>query len=348
MLSVTIEPGVFAPPFGARSVESVRAYVATLLHWRDAHESGGVELCVSESTAETLVNCDCYPLRPWLKTLLHETKCTEYDANTIATVAETLIARSASLEKESRIADLLFDGIFLNPSVFQNHVPPQLRAASERCALIIAIIRAVGKDTFSLCHGIVVRASGGASNVQIGASLAIIEHSGKGFNALGELPQDFEGSCVICEKFRDYILTIDECILWQMSEDNDDIEIAIRVVLLKSRVQRGETGDWGALPSFRLHKGFFDSVRASGALTTVSLARSSLRAIVEAIENLQLPDAHPLRTGAGGDDPQVLRGNDAAWRRDINYEYHLHYWVCTDARVELACVGPHGHLGIYF
>ena len=57
------------------------------------------------------MNSNCYPLRPWLADLLRETRFVEFDANTIASFAETLIGRSESLEKAVRITDLLSEQV---------------------------------------------------------------------------------------------------------------------------------------------------------------------------------------------------------------------------------------------
>jgi hypothetical protein len=303
---------------------------------------------VSEATAETLINCGCYPLRPWLKDLLHETSFVEYDANTIATLAETLIARSDSLEKAIRVTDLLAEEICVAPNIFSDYTPQQLRAASEKSALMIAIVRTLTNDAFSLCHGIVVRASQNVSEVRISALLGILEHTREDLGDLGGLPKAFEGRFLICEGIRDFLLALDERVLWQRSIGNDDVEMAIKVALFKERVRRNEPAAWHDLPRFHLNERFFDSVRERGALQNFPLAQSSIRAIVEAIEGRQMADTHMLRIGAGPNDPQVMRGSDAAWRRDIDRVYHLHYWACGGGLLELACLVPHNTFEIYY
>jgi hypothetical protein len=55
---------------------------------------------------------------------------------------------------------------------------------------------------------------------------------------------------------------------------------------------------------------------------------------------------HGLRTGMGGDDPQRTRGKDKAQRRDIDYEFHLHYWECANGTIELASVVHHNDFSI--
>ena len=64
--------------------------------------------------------------------------------------------------------------------------------------------------------------------------------------------------------------------------------------------------------------------------------------------DLNLAATHALREGQGGGSPQRRRSTDGAtaWRRDVDYEYHLHYWECPGGIVELASMGPHNDFSI--
>jgi hypothetical protein len=62
--------------------------------------------------------------------------------------------------------------------------------------------------------------------------------------------------------------------------------------------------------------------------------------MVEAIDQLRTEDVHALRESGSGGAPQRTRGGHRAWRRDIDREYHLHYWQCSD-RIEFGWIGPH-------
>ncbi|HIP73832.1 MAG TPA: hypothetical protein EYH05_20850 [Anaerolineae bacterium] len=66
----------------------------------------------------------------------------------------------------------------------------------------------------------------------------------------------------------------------------------------------------------------------------------TLRAIVETIDQLMLEDVHALRQIDSGGSPQRVRDRDKGWRRDIDREYHLHYWEGTDG-IEFGWMGPH-------
>ena len=50
-----------------------------------------------------------------------------------------------------------------------------------------------------------------------------------------------------------------------------------------------------------------------------------------------------MRSGRapGANDPQQMRDNDKGQRRNIDREFHLHYWDCDDGTIELAKVVYH-------
>jgi hypothetical protein len=63
--------------------------------------------------------------------------------------------------------------------------------------------------------------------------------------------------------------------------------------------------------------------------------------VAEAVDQLNLADTHALRKSGAARAAQVTRGKDTAWRRDIDHEFHLHYWESEDGGIELASVVPH-------
>jgi hypothetical protein len=76
------------------------------------------------------------------------------------------------------------------------------------------------------------------------------------------------------------------------------------------------------------------------------LVGRTLRCLSETIDEQNMRAVHAKRTGSGGGDPQELRDQNKAWRRDIDREYHLHYWECDDGTIEFASVGPHNMFDI--
>lgn len=346
MLSVTIEPGFFAPPFGSRNADSVHRYVSLLLHWTEVYSKGYAEIFTARSTGEVLTLCECYPLRPWLKELLAETSVVDYDANTIASTAEILLGRSRIFEDRSQITDVLTENHSIAPDIFGSRTSASLSWEADRCAIILAILRVLSSDKDFLSHAIVTRSVEGARELSVRAQISLIEHSRIDLTAPPTPPTFFEGRATACEQFGDYVGALDEHMVWKHATCKPDLEKAIRIAIYKSRSARSLAVTWASTGQFRIHDNFLQTARGCGALTNTTLMKSAVRAIVETIEDLSLASTRILRTGSGPENPEQKRGNDVAWRRSIDTEFRLHYWKCEGGVKEISCMVPHNDFSI--
>jgi hypothetical protein len=346
MLSITIDASTFAPPFSNPTSDGVYLFVEQILEWKGALNAGAARILTSRRAPEVLIRCGLYPLRPLLTALLRQTAVIEYDANTIAVLVETLLNGSLKLEDQFLVADVLTSDLSFTPDIFESYDPAALREECQRCAVVIAILRKHGRDPVLPNHAIAVRARRVDRTVHVRALLEIVDHTRDDLSGLALPPEYFEGSILLCDSFEDYLLGIEEMVVWQNATGDDGLDLAIRIALFKERHRRGAGADWDDLPRFAIGGQFFASVASAGAFGASGFSRRTLRAVVETIEHINLPDTHHLRTGAGGGNPQRMRGADGAWRRDIDYEYHLHYWECCGGFVELASVVTHNDFTI--
>jgi len=346
MLNATFEPRLFAPPFDTPTSAVVHNYVSSLLHWTSVQGSSHVCIFVTRGTTNALILSNLYPLRPWLQNLLLQTAVVEYDANTVARLAETLLERSSELEYVTGVNDLLIESLQMDPDVFSAEGSKELRAESEKAAVILAILRTCASDPSSAGFFLVVSSECPARLLSVCCSLPLVEHSRSDLGGLPAPPEFFRGGAALGHTLNDCVLALDEVKIWMTAACSQDLVTAIKVAICKSRDSRTMAADWEALPHFRLNAGLFASATACGAISNSSLAKSTLRSIVETIENLKLADTHPIRCGMGPNEPDKTRGADRAMRRDINRQFHLHYWHCPDDAKEIACVVPHNDLYI--
>jgi len=348
MLTVTIEPSIFAPPSNKATAEAIRGYVSALLHWKSVLDSGFARLLACTTTCDVLIRSGAYPFRPLLRELLSDAYVTEYDFNTIAVVAETLMGRSGQLESAASIRDILTsDDTVIQPNVLADHFPEALRAEAEKCLMIVAIIRTISRDPQASGYALALKSDLASKVVSVDARIDIIDHTRADLERLPLAPSRFRGDAIVCRSFPALLQTLDGVALWKSASSGADMETAIRVAVYKSRTSRGAAANWTERPRFRVDDRFYDTACRCGALTTDSLARSALRSIVEAVEDLQMASVHALRTGPGPEERQQARGKDLAWRRDITYEHHLHYWRCSDGSTELSCMVAHNCFDIF-
>lgn len=343
MLSVTIETALLAPPISAPTPERVFKYVTDLLGW-SAAERAQVRVLRSQRAAEVLVESGRYPYRHVLDLLIRQAGVEQYDAGTVAQYVEKFM-RCEEAESFLGISDFLDEGLTIVPDVYRACNPSALRRDCERAVVMAAIARSASEPDHRN-HAVASSHCDAGRYVSVRTTLTILEHEREDLQALDRLPADFDGRCPLCASVADYLAQVDAVVSWSGAADNRGLRAAIEAATFKSRQSRRVPLGLPGLPRLRLHPEFFDSANACGALDNLSLGERVLRAAVETIEGLNMPDVHPIRTDRGGGAPQRRRGQDAAWRRDIDDEYHLHYWECGDGTVELACIGPHNNYRI--
>ena len=124
------------------------------------------------------------------------------------------------------------------------------------------------------------------------------------------------------------------------------MELAIRIALYKRQLQSNIEPDWTNLNIPIVGAEFRERVQTCCRDQSATLPERILRSIVETVVDENTTDVHALRIGKGGNCPQKMRGNDKAQRRDIDREFHLHYWERSDGKIELASVVYHNDFEI--
>lgn len=346
VLSVTIETAVFAPPPTNASTELVRNFVESLLEWKEAMDDHRLDVYTSRFAPEVLIGCNLYPIRAHLKTLLAEADVFEYDANTVAVLAETILNRSEKIEDKLCISDILTSDLTLNPDVFMHHAPFQLREDANRCAVVLSLAGRFANEPMLRSHAIAISTANVATAVQVKCLIDDIEHNRLDLSELPTVPDYFEGSIFVCSTFHDLIMSLDETEILRGAIDERHVAAAIRVGLYKRYVSRGNSLRWRDLPNFSFGREFFNSLTQHHVMSGSGLSERLIRAILETICREKLDATHALRVGRGAGDAQRQRGEDLAWRRDIDYEFHLHYWESKTGIPELAVLVVHNNFAI--
>lgn len=344
---VTIDAGVIVVPKRGAARDDAYRYVERLLIWSKLLDEPWIAICMSERSSETLIEDGLYPLRDQLRELFSEHGVVEYDVNTVATVIERLLMRTLSFETYFRVCDVLTEDCSAAPDILQLSFGNHTQSDLARCLVLIALLRThCGSSVLN--HALAIRLSSNRL-VRVRALIHDIEHQRDDFGQFMPVPPEyFEGDVLTCDDFCNFLECIDERAVLIKATDDAGVEIAIRISLYKSRVAQGVGPDWDDVSGWSLGSQFGERIRNCTESAGAALAGSILRAIVETIDRRNLAAVHALRTGSGGNNPQSKRTCDKAkaWRRDIDRDYHLHYWEMSDARIELASVGPHNDFSI--
>ena len=344
MPSVTIDAGVLAAPASDSTVDTVHRYIDTLLDWRQLLKEQWVAIYMSARASETLFYDGMYPLRDSLKDLFRTHGVMHADVNTVATLVDHLLQITPSLEAFCRVEDVLAEELSAEPDVVRLSRGDSVQSDFERCLTLIAILRQHCGDLLRN-HFLVLR-SAPESRVKVQARILTIEHERDDLNEVPTWPEVFRGDVLVCDDFRGLIQCLDASEVLVKSKDILGLETAIRIALYKSRLDRGENPDWNDFGDLRIGHQFFRTVEETRGASS-ALPGKILRAIVDTVDRENMARTHDIRTGPHGNDPQRMRGNDGAMRRDIDRDFHLHYWSCGNGIVELASVNyPHDNYWI--
>lgn len=342
--NVTIDAGVLAVPHVDCAKDDAFQYVDTLLDWSKLLDEPWVAIYMSERASETLIDEDIFPLRDHLHELFNKHGIVEYSVNDIATVAEKLLSLTPSFETYYRVKDVLSEHLETDPDVIRLTTHDGLQSDLARCIMLIAVLRKHCSQSLG-GHSLILREAP-KQIIQVRAHIHAIEHTRDDIPALPCPPEFFEGDVLVCDDFRGLIECLDESAILVGASDDIGIKLAIRIALFKYAIAQGDSPDWGGVIVPIIGSRFRKLCQRVCADQGDSIPPKILRSIVETIKGQNLPAVHALRTGPGGNDPQRVRGSDKAQRRDIDREFHLHYWEYTDGTVELASVVYHNDFSI--
>ena len=341
---VTIDAGVLAVPCVDCTQNDVFQYVDTLLDWSKLLDEPWVSICMSERATETLLDENLYPQRSYLCKIFNKYDIVEYSVNDIMKVTQKLLSLTPSFETCYRVKDVLLDNLETDPDVIRLTTHNGHQPDLARCITLIAVLRKYCSQPLG-GHSLVLREAP-KQIIQIKAQIFEIEHDRDDLPALPCPPKFFEGDVLVCNNFHGLIECFDESAILVGASDNFGIEIAVRIAIFKNAISQDEAPDWANVIGAKIGANFRSSCQQVCADQGDAIPPKILRAVVETVNGKNLSAVHALRKGSGGNDPQRMRGSDKAQRRDIDREFHLHYWACADGTAELASVVYHNDFTI--
>ena len=341
---VTIDASVLAVPHFSCTKDDAFQYVDTLLDWGKLLDKTWVAIYMSERASEALIADELYPFRNHLSKLFKTHGIVEYDANTVARTTERLLSLTPSFEDRYQVEDVLSDNLETEPDIIGLTTHGGLRSDLVRCIILIAVLRKYCSQPLGE-HSLVLRKAP-KQVVQVRAQIHDLGHKRGDLPALPCPPEFFEGDVLVCDDFRGLIECLDESVILVGASDDIGVKLSIRIALFKQSLTQSEEPDWETTQVPSIGPEFRKTCQQCCDNTGDSLPPKVLRSIVETIGGQNLSAVHALRTGRGGNDPQRMRGSDKAKRRDIDQEFHLHYWDCSNGRIELASVVYHNDFSI--
>ena len=149
-----------------------------------------------------------------------------------------------------------------------------------------------------------------------------------------------DASLPVARSLRDSLHSLDPAHLLQRAGVRDDM---VRIAVQAAATQMDPAA---SVPEWLVGPEFCDHLVAMGVATNLSLLRKALRACGEILLGSATASSHWLRTGSGGNAPQLRRAGAAAWRQDVDRDVHIHFWVHANGTIEVASFAGHDYMDI--
>lgn len=348
MASVTIDASVLAIPPKEATSEEVRDYVENLLKWKRFSGQNWVDIVSSENLYEVLEKESCLPDDPGLKELFNLKGLGNlYSPNDILSFIRRLLNSDSGLQSQFNLRYVLLAHMATIPNIFKDYSQARLLEEFKQSLVLCMLLRCHCTNPVK-DHLLIVKPWEGKTLIQVQAQIEEIEHSRTDLKNFGTTSNFFEGEIEVCQKPEELIACLDEVALWRGASNAIDKEKAFKIALYKSQLNRGMEPEWEEDPFFSFGSNFLKSAESCCKSGPESLVKGLLRAMAETVDGIDMKDTHQLRTSNSGNSPQRIRGRDKArgWRRDIDYEYHLHYWAGASGKIEFADVVVHNDFSI--
>ena len=314
------------PPSGA-SQSAFLEYVSNLIAWTELRRADWLRVYISRSAPADLSQTNSYPPFPLLKKAVDTLGIKYVQPKDIAELVNGLLLRSFIVEEELGIDTLILEDFSTEPAIpFQRRREPY----PDHFRRLLVLIALHHRFVSEMRNQILITSPDieyeGSVALRATVSDWLTEES-------SAVPDDTPKPMSVFDRFylcncpRSLYISLDPCTIWANARSDAALKKAIEVFAYQRLPREGPYRSPIQPESFIVGSRFLESCRVLGFRDDPVKIRLLLRACVETILGINARDSHWLRTSIGPGSPQLKNGNDAAWRRDIDHEYHLHYWA---------------------
>ena len=324
---------------------SLKVFENILLEWARLLGEQWIVITISEYGVDKLYEENMFPSRENLKILFAKMKLYDYDINTISSIIDGVLKKTTSLEEHFKVKDILFEDLSVLPNITTLVPTEGLQLNLKRSLVMFAILLQYCEESIQNYSYLLNKTSD--KYIKISAQIHDIDHNRNDLPRKLENPQFIERSVTTVDSFSAFFQNLDEAQMLTHIEEDADVTNIINIIINKNLMFKKVTPEGFEIPHFRIGRDFASSLQERNL--TLPLCKKIARAIEESLLRRNMHATHPLRIGLGGNDPQRTRIYDSAtaWRRDIDEDYHLHYWLCPDGLLELASIAyPHNDFRI--
>lgn len=322
------EPYIFAVDASEIDQCKFEKYINTLIGWEEFSKMEWGQIYLLTSTFECLLNNGYYPFIDNLKVLIQKYNVTHIGASDVDRILNKFLMKFPKIEDT---IPLLNNYIGCDTNSDLSHRPEVFNQELCKLSSLLSLKTTLNFESED-------------ENVIFTRDLTnVVEFKSKIETLSDESPihSHYLVKSYSCfESFFGFCSDITTPkIIWKNAKSNTELEIGIRIKLLQECkydcIEHSYENH-----SFNFQKSFFNWILDLNLKSVESKLNATLRSVSDVILGKNKQEIHWLRVGKGAKDPQVKYESFCAWRKDIDDEYHIHYW-CNGQMLIFADVVPH-------
>ena len=331
--SVLLDPFAVVPPVGrADALAELEDYVDRVLHLSQLQRLGVLYMHVGAAGA--LSSDGLYPVLHGVRELLNSCDEPPTDIATLTTLVTNLLCSARPLADTADLDEMLIDDFEEDPTSVT--VGVETDEVLRQTLAIASLQASTGGSSSALIF--CTRTEAGRHRVK--CAVLAWEPSGAIRVDAPEGAPSCEATLMVATTPRECRVSLCTTSLWVRAEGRRPLlydVVGIAVAAAAAELSPATTPG-----TLRFGRSFLEAAKLHGFLHESPKARRLLATIAEIVYDQKMGQTHALRVGMGACDPQRSRTCDGAgaWRRDVDYEYHLHYWR-KGRCFELAWIGVH-------
>lgn len=314
-----IDPYVFAIEESVVTKEEFEQFINNLIGWKKLIDLNWGKVYKPTKSFEILLKNELYPLVDSIKALIKKYHIEYIQPQAIDKIISSFLDKLPTIEESSEISDIVIESD--NFKAIGNRNDDFVDLLKKMSVILEIDCSLHGKDPLGQ---ILITKEIDNFSIEYDAIVSLIDYPGE-----TNLPYESNVKFACYENFITLCHKINPTTVWLNASDDVCISMAIFINVF----QLDNSINYIYSPQnakFVLYYSFFESIAKLGFKHEKDKIEMLIRALCEEIFHQNMNDTHELRDGKSGASKKISLNGYVAWRRDINYDYHLHYWKKGD------------------
>jgi hypothetical protein len=332
MVNLFLDPFVFACPQPEQGLEELDHYIESILLWKELSDTSWASIYISGMTYEVLDQTKSYPL--W--EFFNKSGKQSTQRKDILNLVNALLKKLPAIEERLKIREILWENMQCEPMDFLVERQPMFIEQFHRLVALMSLLCLfeVIKDSDQIV--ITRNLNGEKETVKIACDIVDCEFIGSSVQV--QMPLLISSSFPLCENPHGLCLSANPINVWSDANYETSYHKALSIYLYQRIFTSGSSQMEMKHLTWAFGANFIKTAETLGFANQENKIKTLLRACAETILGENTRDVHGLREGKSGSASRKKFGSDEACRRDIDYEYHLHYWKTANGPILMSVV----------